>query len=99
MKKENIKEVYKLRALFPRKLKVHITRSNDGGFVARIDTFRGFFTEGKNFSELIEMVNDVVKTYHEVPQKLIPYMPNYIPPLVVVKSLDVFPVTLRSASW
>lgn len=80
MKKESAEEVRKLRALFPEKLEVHITRSEDEGFVARIDNFKGLFTEGDNFSELIEMVNDAVKTYYEIPKKFIPYMPNYIPP-------------------
>lgn len=93
MTKEEIKEVSLLRALFPRKLIVHVTRSENEGFSARIDTFKGLFTEGNNFSELIEMVNDAIKTYYEIPKKFIPYMPNYIPPLEAAQLLDVFPVT------
>ena len=93
MKKENAEEVRKLRALFPQTLAVHITRSEDEGFIARIDTFKGLLTEADNFSELIEMVNDAVKTYYEIPKKFLPYMPNYIPPLEVVRLLDIFPVT------
>jgi predicted RNase H-like HicB family nuclease len=64
----------------------------DGTFLARIDTIRGCRTEGDNFSELIEMVNDAVKTYFEVPGKLLPYMPNYVPSIKVAQKLDVFPV-------
>lgn len=93
MKKEEIKEINRFRALFPREIRVGVVRSENGDFVAQINTFRGLFTEGSNFSELIEMVNDAVKTYYEVPEKFIPYMPNYIPPLEVAQLLDVFPVT------
>ncbi|OGZ52635.1 MAG: hypothetical protein A3B25_00355 [Candidatus Ryanbacteria bacterium RIFCSPLOWO2_01_FULL_48_26] len=92
MKKAEIKEINRFRALFPDEIRVNIARSENGDFTARIDTFKGLFTEGSNFSELIEMVNDAVKTYYEVPKKFISYMPNYIPPLKVAQALDVFPV-------
>jgi len=62
MKKEEIKEVRKLRKLFPGKLTVSVGRSEDGTFLARINIASGLFTEGSNFSELIEMVNDAVPT-------------------------------------
>jgi len=38
------------------------------------------------------MVNDAVKTYFEIPEKLLPYMPNYVPPIRAAQKLDVFPV-------
>ena len=91
MKKEEIKEVRKLRKLFPGKLTVSVGRSEDGTFLARINIASGLFTEGSNFSELIEMVNDAVKTYYEIPEKFTPFMPNYVPPLEVAKDLDIFP--------
>ncbi|OGZ00982.1 MAG: hypothetical protein A3B13_02670 [Candidatus Liptonbacteria bacterium RIFCSPLOWO2_01_FULL_45_15] len=92
MKKEEIKEINRFRALFPSEVRVNVARSENGDFVARINTFKGLFTEGSNFSELIEMVNDAVKTYYEVPEKFIPYMPNYVPPLEAAQLLDVFPI-------
>ncbi len=92
MKKEEIRKINKLRALFPSSIKVSISRAENGDFLAQIHTFPGIFTEGRSFSELMEMVNDAVRTYFEVPKKLIPYMPTYIPPLQVAQRLDVFPV-------
>jgi predicted RNase H-like HicB family nuclease len=96
MKKDDIRTINALRALFPSELKVSVMRSENGNFVAHIDTFKGLFTEGSNFSELIEMVNDAVKTYFEVPSKFLSYMPNYIPPLRVAQRLDIFPATEAS---
>ena len=93
MKQHDIQTIQALRASFPQELSVSIMRSEEGKFVARIDTFKGLFTEGNDFSELMEMVNDAVKTYFEVPKKFLSYMPNYIPPLQVAQRLDVFPAT------
>jgi len=90
---QEIKEVKKLRGSFPSQINVTISRVEDGTFLARIDTFEGSRTEGNNFSELIEMVNDAVKTYLEVPKKLIPYMPDYVPSIETAQKLNVFPVT------
>ena len=89
---QEIKKVNKLRGLFPSQISVTISRVEDGTFLARIDTFKGARTEGNNFSELIEMVNDAAKTYLEVPEKLLPYMPSYIPSIEVAQKLNVFPV-------
>ncbi len=91
---QEIKEVNRLRGLFPSQINVTISRVEDGTFLARVDTFEGARTEGDNFSELIEMVNDVVKTYLEVPEKFLPYMPNYVPSIELAQKLNVFPVAL-----
>jgi predicted RNase H-like HicB family nuclease len=87
-----IKEINKLRGLFPSQINVSISRVEDGTFLARIDTFEGARTEAGNFSELIEMVNDAVKTYLEVPEKFLSYMPSYIPSIELAQKLNVFPV-------
>jgi len=89
---KEIQEINKLRELFPSKIAVSVERSDNGDFLATIHTFKGLFTEGRSFSELMEMVNDAVKTYFEIPEKYIPYMPNYVPPLEVAQQLDIFPV-------
>jgi predicted RNase H-like HicB family nuclease len=90
--KLQIEKVNELRKLFPSKLNVSICRIEDGTFLAEIKSLYGIRTEGNNFSELIEMVNDAVKTYFEVPRKLLPYMPNYVPSIRAAQKLDVFPV-------
>lgn len=92
MTKLDIKKIEKFRSLFPNKVEVSVNRTEDGTFTAKIHTFNGLFTEGNNFSELMEMVNDAIKTYFEIPEKFVPYMPNYIPPLEVAQQLDIFPV-------
>ena len=79
VKKQTI-EVNKLRGLFPRGITVHVNRSMDGGFVATIKTFPGCVTQADSFSELIDMVNDAVRTYFEIPKKYLPHMPTYLPP-------------------
>ncbi len=89
---EKVKEVYRLRNLFPSELKISVNRLENGEFLATINTFKGLQTEGTTFSELIEMVNDAVKTYFEVPEEFVPFMPNYIPPLEAAQKLDVFPI-------
>src|SRR3989344_2317866 len=92
MNKKQIKKINELRALFPSEISVSVLRSEKGDFVAHIHTFKGLVTEGNNFSELVEMVNDAMKTYFEIPEKYIPYMPNYVPPLKAAQAVDVFPV-------
>lgn len=87
-----IKKINKFRAVFPKEISISIARDESGTFLAQIDTFKGLATEGNSFSELIEMVNDAVKTYFEIPREFLPYMPNYVPPLDIVQKLDVFPI-------
>lgn len=85
-------EIKRLRGLFPKSITVSIERSADGGFYAEVKTFPGCVTEADTFSELIEMVNDAVKTYFEIPKRYLPYMPTYLPLLREAQRLDVFPV-------
>jgi len=92
LNKQQIKEINQFRKLFPSEISVRVSRTKEGEFLARLDTFKGFVTEGNNFSELIEMVNDAVKTYFEIPERFIPYMPNYVPPIEVAERLDIFPI-------
>jgi predicted RNase H-like HicB family nuclease len=84
-------EIYRLRKLFPHSIAVRVRRSEDGGFFAEILTFKRVITEADTFSELIEMVNDAVMTYLEIPKEYISYMPSYIPPLEVAQEFGIFP--------
>jgi predicted RNase H-like HicB family nuclease len=92
MDKKKLSEVNELRGLFPKVIEVRIERSRDGGFVAAIKTLPGCATQADSFSELIEMVNDAVRTYFEIPKKFSAYMPTYLPPLKVAQAFDLFPV-------
>lgn len=86
------KEIMRLRTLFPKEITVRVRRSEDGGFCAEIRAYPGCFTEGDTFSELIEMINDAMMTYFEVPKKYSSFMPNYLAPLAMAQKFGVFPV-------
>ena len=91
---KEVEEIKKMRNLFPDKIIVEITRSEDGGFCADIHTFPGCFTEADTFSELIEMVNDCAKVYFNIPQKYFSFMPDFIPPITEAQRFKIFPVNL-----
>lgn len=90
-KKSEEKRIIELRKQFPKEINVTIRRLETDGFFAEITTFPGCVTESNTFSELIEMVNDCVRTYFEVPRKYLSFMPTYLPSLEVAKDFDVFP--------
>jgi predicted RNase H-like HicB family nuclease len=73
------KEIRDLRSRFANPINVEVTRPAEGGFVADIKTFPGCFTEADSFSSLIEMINDAIRTYFEVPEKYAEFMPTYMP--------------------
>jgi predicted RNase H-like HicB family nuclease len=91
-------KIQKLRAQFPSEIMVRARRSEDGGFVADVLAFPGCITEGDTFSELIEMINDAVRTYFDVPQKYASYMPSYFPPIKTAQQLDAFPPVRKAES-
>ncbi len=93
MAPQEIKEVNKLRGLFPREINVNVSRSEEGVFLARVNTLKGMFTEGKTFLELMEMINDAMRTYFEIPEKYLSYMPSYIPSMELAHFLEEFPAT------
>jgi len=92
MKKEATKKIKTLRGLFPSEITVKVHRSQDGKYCAEIITYKGCFTESETFSGLIEMVNDAIKTYFEIPSKYFSFMPDYLPPLNLAQAFSVFPV-------
>ena len=87
--KQNIREI---REQLPSMVSVGISRSRDGGFTAEVSTFPGCYTEAESFMELVDMVNDAVRTYFEIPRKYYSYMPNYVPPLKTAQEFGAFPV-------
>ena len=93
--KKQIVEINRLRGFFPKSITIKVERSQDGGFCVEVKTFPGCVTEANTFSELIEMVNDAVRTYFEVPERFVPYMPTYIPLIQGARRLDVFPFKER----
>lgn len=94
---EEIKEINRLRSLFPKEIAVKIHRSEDGGFVAEVLTFPGVVTEADTFSELIEMANDAVLSYFEVPEKYAPFVANYLPPIELAQRIGIFPILQKES--
>lgn len=89
--KKDILKIKELRNDFLRAIDVRVSRSEDGGFVARILSFPGCITQGDTLSELVEMVNDCVKTYLDIPTRYFSFMPTYLPPVGIAHDLDMFP--------
>ena len=67
-----------LHMILPSKLEVEIGQE-DGGLWAKIKNLPGCHTQADNFVELIEMVNDAVFTYFEVPEGMRDKFGFYIP--------------------
>ena len=92
---KDIKEINRLRSLFPKEIGVKVRRSEDGGFVAEVLTFPGVVTEADTFSELIEVVNDALMCYFEIPKKYAQFTANYLPSLELSQKLGIFPVVKK----
>jgi len=90
--KENIKKINELRSLFPHEITARIHRSENGKYCAEVITFPGCFTESDTFSGLIEMVNDAVRTYFEIPEKYLSFMPDYLASIEMAQHFNVFPI-------
>lgn len=87
------RQIKNIIAKFPKKVQVSITPSADGGFYAKIrikdDILR---TQAETLPELIEMVNDAIYTYFEIPGNKVRYMPTYIPSTSVAQKFGLYPI-------
>lgn len=80
-KKEIIPEVlYALKYKLPDKIEVEIKDGEDGHYFAKIKNLPGCITQAQNAQELLEMVNDAIYTYFEIPEQYLPFVQMYIPP-------------------
>lgn len=64
---------------FPSTISVSIKPSEDGGYIVNITDLKGCVTQAENGKELLEMVNDAIYTYLEIPREYQPYMPVFFP--------------------
>lgn len=94
--KKDIKEINRLRALFPDDITVFVRASEDGGLVCEIRTFPGCFTQGENLFDLVQMINDAVYTYLDIPQKYLAYMPSYSPSVKMAHDFSGFPLPTKN---
>lgn len=76
MKKEKNLQFYK--KLLPERLTLEINKTEEG-FWAEVKELPHCYTQGNTFLELIEMINDSIYTYLEVPQKFRKKVGYYLP--------------------
>lgn len=62
---ELIREKYNI----PQNIKLNIELTKDGWFVAASPDLPGLIAQARNAKELLEMVNDAILTYFDVPKK------------------------------
>ena len=67
--------------LLPRTLSVDIYRAEEGGFWAKVKSLPGCNTQGEDFIDLVDMINDAIFTYFDVPQKMRSALGHYVPQL------------------
>lgn len=78
MQDEKLKLIEYIMRL-PSVIRVEIHRGEQEGFWAKVLDLPGCATQASSFPELIEMVNDAVLTYFEVPEKFRDHLGIYIP--------------------
>lgn len=89
------KDINKFISLFPSVVTVKVRRFGCDKFCAKIINFPGCFTEADTFYELIEMVNDAVRTYFEIPKKYLSFMPEYLCSIKMAQHFKAYPVTAK----
>jgi predicted RNase H-like HicB family nuclease len=94
--KKDIKEINRLKGLFPNELTAYIRASEDGGLVCEMKTFPGCFTQGENLFELVQMINDAVYTYLDIAQKYFTYMSNYSPSVKMAHDFGGFSLAKKN---
>jgi predicted RNase H-like HicB family nuclease len=72
------KDIQFYKKLMPGKLSLEIHRTEEG-FWAKVKELPHCYTEAKDFLGLIEMVNDAVFTYLEIPDKFRKVVGFYLP--------------------
>lgn len=60
----NVKEKYGI----PVKIDFKVEYSNDGYFIITSPELPGFMTQARNKGELVEIINDAILTYFDVPK-------------------------------
>lgn len=77
--KKSQQEYLKYTMFLPHKLSVEIHKAEEGGFWAKVRELPGCNTQGDNFTDLVDMINDAIFTYFDVPQKIRGFLGYYIP--------------------
>jgi predicted RNase H-like HicB family nuclease len=84
MSKTQVKLSY-YKQLIPQSVRVEVHQEKDGSFWARVLDFDGCYTQGKDFSDLMQMISDAIYTVLDVPEELRAFLPRYFPREIVEK--------------
>ncbi|MEK7576604.1 MAG: hypothetical protein AAB482_02820 [Patescibacteria group bacterium] len=85
---DKVTEIERLRALFPAEILAKVSHAEEGGFSAEVHIDNNvLYTDAETISELIDMINDAVRTYFEIPSEFTSQMGEYIPPLETLQQL------------
>lgn len=84
--KPSIEEIAAYQHKIPSRISVSHEKEKDGTYVARVLSIDGkkidngmIITDGKTVEELVEMVNDAVYTYLDIPERIRPSLPKMLP--------------------
>ena len=84
---KKVKDLQFYKKLLPQRITVEIHKAKEGGFWAEIKEFSNCYTQAENFKELVEMVNDAVFNYLEIPNKFHKAL-NYYLPKEIIEEID-----------
>jgi len=84
----SLKEKIKYQSRLPKLIKVEINESPDGGYFIKIISLKHCFTQADTPEEILIMVNDVVYSHFDIPEKLRSSMPPYFPKEELKKKLQ-----------
>ena len=79
--KKSQREYLEYSMLLPRTVSVDVYRAEEGGFWAKVRALPGCNTQGEDFIDLVDMINDAIFTYFNVPQKMRSVLGHYLPHL------------------
>ena len=85
---KNLAKLRLYKAILPPRVTVEIHKTTGGGVWAKVKELPGCYTQASSFFELIEMVNDAIYTYLDIPTKFIAELGYYMPHEVLKKLSD-----------
>ena len=71
----------------PKQLHILIEKTPNNYYFVKIKNLSGCTTQARNSHELVEMVNDAVYTYFDIPEKYQAQVGSYNPPVELQKKL------------
>lgn len=83
MPAKSSKNIESYKKLLPQKITVKVNKSDDGGLWANVKELPHCYSQARNFPELIEMLNDAIYTYLEIPTKFMKELGYYLPKEIV----------------